>query len=222
MSADGPLLLACSQMADSRCQTDEPSAVFSGVILAGGKSRRMGRDKGQLMLQGETLTARAVRTLSALTEDVILVTNTPEQFKGLSARLTGDVIPGGGALSGIHAGLTAAYHEWSLVVACDMPFLNLDLLRYMASLARGASAAVVPRWQGELETLHTLYSRQCLPAIEPILHRGGGRIIEFYDRIHVRYVEPEEIVPLDPQGLSFFNVNAPEDWARAQELATHG
>src|SRR5512136_1448034 len=153
------------------------SPEFSGVILAGGKSRRMGRDKGQLMLQGETLTARAVRTLSALTDDVILVTNTPEPFKGLSARLTGDVIPGGGALSGIHAGLTAARHEWTLVVACDMPFLNLELLRYMAGLATGPSAAaVVPRWQGELETLHTFYSRQCLAVIEPILHRGGGRI----------------------------------------------
>jgi molybdopterin-guanine dinucleotide biosynthesis protein A len=207
-------------MADSQWQTDEQSTGFSGVILAGGKSLRMGRDKGQLMLQGETLAARAVRTLSALADDVILVTNTPEPFEGLNARLIGDQIPGGGAFSGIHAGLTAARHEWALVVACDMPFLNLDLLRYMASLASGASAAaIVPRWQGELEPLHTFYSYQCLTVIEPILHRGGGRIVEFYQRILVRYVEPEEIVPLDPQGLSFFNVNSPEDWARAQELA---
>ena len=194
---------------------------FSSVILAGGKSRRMGRDKSQLTLNGETLAARAVRTLSALSEDLLLVTNTSEQFEGLSARLAGDVIPGGGALSGIHAGLTAARHEWVLVVACDMPFLNLDLLRYIASRVPGASAAaVVPRWKGELETLHTFYSRQCLPFIEPILRRGGGRIIEFYERINVRYVEPDEITLLDPQGLSFFNINSPEDWARAQELAT--
>ena len=82
-----------------------------------------------------------------------------------------------------------------------------------------SAAAIVPRWQGELETFHTFYSCQCLDVIEPILHRGGGRIVEFYQRILVRYVEPEEIVPLDPQGLSFFNVNSPEDWARAQELA---
>jgi len=191
---------------------------LSGVILAGGKSRRMGRDKSQLTLHGETLAARAVRTLVSLCDDLILVTNISEQFTGLSVTLTGDVIPGGGALSGIHAGLAAARHEWALVVACDMPFLNLDLLRYMADLAPGY-AAVVPRWQGELETLHTFYSRQCLSAIEPILRRGGGRIIEFYERVNVRYVEPDEISRFDPKGLSFFNINSPEDWARAQELA---
>ena len=191
---------------------------FSGVILAGGKSRRMGRDKGQLILHGETLVARAIRLIGSLTDDLILVTAAPGPFAGLDVRLTGDVIPGGGALSGIHAGLSAARHEWSLVVACDMPFLNLDLLRYMASLAPG-QAAVVPRWQGELETLHTFYSRECIPIIEPILKRGGGRIIEFYECVNVRYVEPDEIAHLDPAGLSFFNVNSPEDWERARTLA---
>ena len=191
---------------------------FSGVILAGGKSRRMGRDKSQLILHGETLVARAIRLIGALTGDLILVTTAPDPFAGLDARLTGDVIPGGGALSGIHAGLSAARHEWSLVVACDMPFLNLDLLRYMASLAPGC-AAVVPRWQDELETLHAFYSRECILIIEPILKRGGGRIIEFYERVNVRYVEPDEITHFDPDGLSFFNINSPEDWERALALA---
>jgi molybdopterin-guanine dinucleotide biosynthesis protein A len=196
----------------------ETGAEFSGVILAGGKSRRMGRDKGQLILNGGTLVARAVRTLAALSDDVIVVTNTPELSKGPGVRLTGDVIPGGGALSGLHAGLLAARHEFGLVVACDMPFLNLDLLRHMASLAHGVDA-VVPRWRGELETLHTFYSRECIPAIEAILRRGGGRIIEFYQQVNVRYVEPDEIARFDPGGLSFFNINSPEDWEQAQTIA---
>jgi molybdopterin-guanine dinucleotide biosynthesis protein A len=191
---------------------------FSGVILAGGKSRRMGRDKSHLILQGETLVARAVRTLASLTDDLILATNTPDLFANLGARLASDAIPGGGALSGVHAGLIAARHEWALVVACDMPFLNVGLLRYMASLTSGHTI-VVPRWQGELEALHTFYSRECLPVIEPILHRGGGRFIEFYEQVSVRYVEPDEIVRFDPDGLAFFNVNSPEDWERAQILA---
>ena len=188
------------------------------MILAGGKSRRMGRDKSHMTLGGETLVARAVRTLRALSDDVVVVTNTPESFSGLAARLTGDVIAGGGALSGIHAGLAAARHEFALVVACDMPFLNLALLQHMTSLAPGYDA-VVPHWQGELEPLHAIYSRQCVTVVEPILRQGGGRIVEFYAAVRVRYLEPEEITRFDPEGLSFFNINSPEDWGRAQELA---
>jgi molybdopterin-guanine dinucleotide biosynthesis protein A len=191
---------------------------FSVAILVGGKSRRMGRDKSRLVLQGETLVARAVRTLAPLTDDLILVTNTPELFVDLSARLIGDALIGGGALSGIHASLLAARYEWALVVACDMPFLNVGLLRYMASLTVGHTV-VVPRWRGGLEPLHTFYSRQCIPVIEPILRRGGGRIVEFYERVSVRYVEPDESIHFDPEGLTFFNVNSPEDWERAQALA---
>jgi len=193
---------------------------FSGVILAGGKSRRMGRDKSRLILGSETLIARAVRTLRALSDDIIIVTSTPESFSGLVARLTSDVIVGGGALSGIHAGLAAARHEFALVVACDMPFLNLALLRHMVSLASGHDA-VVPHWQGEFEPLHAIYSRQCTTVIEATLQRGDRRVVDIYAAIRVRYLEPEEIARFDPEGLSFFNINSPEDWERAQELAAH-
>ena len=178
----------------------------------------MGRDKSHLTLGGETLVARAVRALSALSDDVVVVANMLEPRGNLAARLTGDVIAGGGALSGIHAGLAAARHEFALVVACDMPFLNLALLRHMASLAPGHDA-VVPHWQGESEPLHAIYSRQCITVIEPVLRRGGGRIVELYAAIRVRYLEPEEIARFDPEGLSFFNINSPEDWERAQVLA---
>ena len=177
----------------------------------------MGRDKSQLILGGETLVARAVRLLHALSDDVIVVTNAPDQLADLDARLTGDAFPGGGALSGIHAGLLAAQHEFTFVTACDMPFLNLALVRHMAALAPG-HAVVVPRWRGEVEPLHALYSRACLSAIESILRRGGGRIIDFYTTVSVRYVEPSEVARFDPAGASFFNVNSPEDWALAQDI----
>ncbi len=193
-------------------------AGLSGAILAGGKSRRMGRDKSRLALGGETLVARTSRVIGALSDDVLIVTNTPEDYSELGTRLVRDAIPGGGALSGIHAALLAARHALVLVVACDMPFLNPDLLRYLAGLAAGYDV-VVPRWRGESEPLHAIYARSCLPAIEPLLEQGGGRIVELYARVRTRHVEPEEIACFDPEGLSFFNVNSPEDWARAQELA---
>jgi molybdopterin-guanine dinucleotide biosynthesis protein A len=77
----------------------------------------------------------------------------------------------------------------------------------------------VPRWQGESEPLHAVYSRRCITVIEPVLRRGGGRIVELYAAIRVRYLEPEEIACFDPEALSFFNINSPEDWERAQVLA---
>jgi molybdopterin-guanine dinucleotide biosynthesis protein A len=217
LCADGLLLFGNDPPLEPEVR-NETSAGLSGVILAGGQSRRMGRDKSQLVLGGETLIARMVRTLGTLCDDLVVVTNTPETLVGLNARLTGDVIPGGGALSGIHAGLVAARHEFAVVVACDMPFLNLALLRHMASLAPGYDA-VVPLWQDQSEPLHAIYSRNCTAAIELILRRGGGRIAEFYERIHIRHLESAEIARFDPDGLSFFNVNSPEDWIRAQELA---
>lgn len=190
----------------------------SGVILAGGKSRRMGRDKSQLTLGGETLVARAVRLLSALSDDLVVVSGTQETYAGPNARLIEDRIPGGGALSGVHAGLLAARYDAAVVVACDMPFLNLALLRHMALLLPGYDV-VVPRWQGEVEPLHAIYSRNCVAAIDPVLRRGGGRIYDLYAHLAVRYLEPEEVIRFDPEGLSFFNINSPEDWIRAQELA---
>jgi molybdopterin-guanine dinucleotide biosynthesis protein A len=192
-------------------------SAVSAVILTGGESRRLGRDKSQLKLGQQTLLARSIETMAALTDDVIVVTRKPRRPGRLPARLVSDVITGRGALSGLHAGLQAARHEYVLVIACDMPFLNSRLLRYMVVIAPGYDA-IVPHWQGEVEPLHAVYAQACLPAIETLLHSGGGRLVEFYPQVNVRYLEHSEITLFDPQGLSFFNVNTPEDWERAQAL----
>lgn len=195
----------------------------SAVILAGGRGRRLKADKGQLVLGQQTLLARSIESLARLTDDVIVVTDKPRPTdRPGTARLVHDQIAGSGALSGLHAGLGAARHDYALVVACDMPFLDLRLLRYMTILAPGYDA-VVPVWQGEAEPLHAIYARACLPAIETLLRSGGGRVVGFYPHVNVRYLEPGEIALFDPQGLSFFNVNTPQDWERAQVLeATRG
>jgi molybdopterin-guanine dinucleotide biosynthesis protein A len=191
---------------------------LSVVILAGGKSRRLGKDKSQLVLGRQTLLARSITAMATLTDDVIVAAGKPAHLGKLGpARVVGDVIVGCGALSGLHAGLQAARHDYALVVACDMPFLNLRLLRYMAIIAPGYDA-VVPLWRNEAEPLHAIYARTCLPAIESFLQRGGGRIVEFYSQVNVRYLEPDEIALFDPQGVSFLNVNTPQDWERAKAL----
>jgi len=194
---------------------------LSGVILAGGRSIRLGRDKALLELEGRTLIARTLDVLAQLADDLIIVTSLAPHLLPQSARVVADRYVDAGVLAGVHAGLLAARGELAFVVACDMPFLNLDLLRYIISLARDADV-VVPRWT-DVEPLHAVYRpATCLGPIEKALARNERRIVSFYDGVRVRYVERVEITRFDPQGLSFFNVNSPEDWERARVLARLG
>lgn len=132
-----------------------------------------------------------------------------------------DRYPGAGSLGGIFSGLAAARHHWAIAVACDMPFLNLDLLRRMLSLRRD-SDAVVPVLDGRPEPVHALYSKACLPFIEKQLVAGQLRISGFYDKVRVRYVEEAEIDSLDPGHLSFFNINTREDPDKALSPVAQG
>ena len=129
-----------------------------------------------------------------------------------------DVFPDCGSLGGIYTGLNASPTQWCLVTACDMPFLSAPLLSHLASLRDGFDA-VVPVVDGRPEPTHALYTRRCLPAIEARLSAGQLKISGFFDDVAVRYVPENEIRDFDPDLLSFFNINRPEDLARAMELA---
>ena len=190
------------------------TARITAIVLAGGRSRRLGLNKALLRLGDETLVERAVRKVATLSDEVIVVGGPfPCSLPGV--RLVADVYPGCGPLGGIHAGLAAASNFHSLVVACDMPFLNLGLLRYMAELAPGCDV-VVPRWDDKLEPLHAVYSKNCLGPIEGLIQRQDFKIIHFFPQVRVRYVEREEIERFDPERLSFFNINTAEDLERAR------
>ena len=198
----------------------QPSQGISAVILAGGDSRRLGIDKALLELDGQTLLSRVVQKLSPLSDDLIVVTNSPEDYEylALGVRFVPDERPGEGALMGIHSGLKAARHQLALTVACDMPFLNMSLLRFMLDNIAGHDA-VVPRLEGGLlEPLHAVYGKRCLPFMASLLAQGRRRIAAFLDQVNVFYVEQATIDRLDPLGLSFVNVNTAADWQRAQQL----
>jgi molybdopterin-guanine dinucleotide biosynthesis protein A len=191
----------------------------SAVILAGGDSTRLGRDKALLLLDGQILLARVVEALSSLSDDLIVVSSDLTRYASLAlpARFVADERPGYGALMGLYTGLKAARYPHALAVACDMPFLNLPLLRFMLSLTNKHDV-VVPRFDGYLEPLHALYGKACLPAMERVLAQGRRQIVAFFDDVRVRYVEKHEIDRFDLAHLSFVNVNTPEDWARVQAL----
>ena len=193
--------------------------LVSTIILAGGKSRRLGTDKALLEFEGQPIIGRVLKRLRRLSDDVIIVAKDTAAYAQFGARLATDVYPGHGALVGLHAGLRAARHPSALAVACDMPFLDLRLLRFMI-VAGKAYDVVMPRIGGLPEPLHALYRvERCLPAIEQSLDSGQFKMTSFLPRLRVRYLEQHEVDLLDPERLSFFNVNTPEDWQRGQELA---
>jgi molybdopterin-guanine dinucleotide biosynthesis protein A len=196
---------------------------ITAVILAGGQSRRLGRDKAVEPFAGEPLIRRVIRRASAAVNatEVVIVVADAARAAALplddAHRSAVDVFPDCGSLGGIYTGLDATRTEWALVVACDMPFLSPPLLEHMASLRDGVDA-VVPVVNGRPEPTHALYSRRCRSAIEKRLRAGELKISGFFDDVSVRYLAEDEVRQYDPELLSFFNINRPEDLARALEL----
>lgn len=190
----------------------------SGVVLAGGESRRLGTRKALVKVGGVALIERVLEPVRQVSNDVLVVTGDPGPYQHLGLPLVCDAWPGMGALGGIYSGLQMARYPRALVVACDMPFLNLALLRYMISLAEDYDV-VIPAPGGLFEPLHAVYSKACLAPIEDLLRAGSRRIADLLCHVRVRRLQKEEVDQFDPKGLAFFNVNTPEDLARARELA---
>lgn len=198
---------------------------YSGVILAGGESQRMGQDKRFLPINGKPLIVWTVEQLRSLVEEIILVTLEPELLYRMcpqlvatpDVRVVADRYPGLGVLAGLQAGLAEAQGDWAFVVAGDMPMLNIALLYAMATLTRTERVdIIVPRWRGELEPLHALYRPAvCASAAEAVLLQGRRRIISFYSTARVHIIDEDEVARVDPEGNSFFNVNTPREWQAA-------
>lgn len=189
----------------------------SGAVMAGGQSRRLGRDKALLVVNGETLLARALRIVAEVTTEQLVIGPPERREQAPDVRVLADELPGSGPLGGIYTALRAASHDYLLVVACDMPFLNRDLLRYLLSLA-DAYDVVLPRVDGRGEQLHAVYARSCIEPIAAQLQSGDFKIDRFFARVRVRTVDEDELRRHDPSLRSFRNVNTPEDWAEAQAL----
>lgn len=192
---------------------------MTGFVLAGGKSSRMGTDKALLRLGSKTIIERVVEVIGLVCDPVILVTNSPSSYSFLGLEIVGDLLPGRGALGGLHSALFFSPTPRALVVGCDMPLLNTDLLRYLATRSERWEV-VVPRVGQWLEPLHAIYSKSCLRPAEQLLLAGGRRITEFYPRVRVLEVTEEELRRMDPELRSLVNVNTPEDLARLERSMT--
>lgn len=188
-----------------------------GVVLVGGESRRYGRNKALEFFQGERLIDRQVRTVGSLFSEVLVITNEPELYLHLDVTIVRDVIPRQGPLGGIYTGLLFAQGKSVFVTACDMPFVQTAVVSRMVQLATDYDVVVPEKIEG-LEPLHAIYSSRCLPHIEKMLADGTLQVINFFPAVKVYRLSSEEIKQLDPLGLSFFNINTPDDMDRAKEL----
>ena len=195
-----------------RTHTDamRPKGV-TGVILAGGQSSRMGSNKALLPYRGGRFVEAIHRQLAGIFSEVLLVTNTPEQYAFLPCRKVMDLHPGMGTLAGLYAGLYHSTTSHIFAVACDMPYLNSALIRRIAALEDG-SAVIIPEGDKGLEPLHALYGRQCLAPMEQALLAGKRRIVSFFPEVAVRYLSRDAVASLDPDFDSFRNINTPSDY----------
>jgi FdhD protein len=204
----------------------------TGVILAGGESRRMGCDKSLLPIAGARFIERIYRQMAALFDEVIIVTNSPGLYEELPCRKVPDLYPVKGSLAGIHSGLSHARSDRIFVVACDMPFLSAEVIRRLCARSEAADV-IIPRSERGVEPLHALYDTRCLPAVEELLDAGEKKIVRFFPQVRVCEVPPTAFADCDPDGRSFRNINTPQEYfalrdgdreerAAAPELAPPG
>ncbi|WP_342427349.1 molybdenum cofactor guanylyltransferase [Paenibacillus sp. FSL L8-0158] len=205
----------------------------TGIIVAGGRSRRMGQDKALLEIDGATMLERMYTTLQQVAQRVVVVTR-DDQGYGLSGMETvSDVFPGMGPLSGIHAGLSASTTEWGMVVACDMPFVQPEVLHDLLAVTKKwtelqgtrepALQAVIPSMDGRIHPLLAVYHQSVLPSAEECLRSGRLRLTDWLDKLNVRYATVEDLpgVSEDMWYKAVFNMNNPQDYQLAIEQLKH-
>jgi molybdopterin-guanine dinucleotide biosynthesis protein A len=195
---------------------------MTSIILAGGKSSRLGRSKALQAIGGKSLIQWVVDRLATLSTEIIVVTAHGKAIpcsSPIRIKTVADTYPSKSPLVGIYSGLIASACPRAIVVGCDMPFLNIGLLDYMSQICSSFDV-VVPQIKDKLEPLCSVYSKSCLAPMQGLLEQNERRISELFSMVKVRYIEEDEISSFDPEHLSFFNINSQADLDRAKKLAT--
>ena len=196
--------------------------MVTGAILAGGKSRRMGVNKAFLRLGNRTLIEHVIHRIQPIADEILIITNTHDEYNHLGIETKFDIIPNAGTLGGIHSALTKATNDAVVCVGCDIPFIDTNLLLYLISVL-GEHDAVIPytcseRGQLTLQTLCAVYSKRCLPIIEKMLNDAEYRVHALKSHANINLIIPETWKKIDPDGYSFLNINTPDDFEIAQTI----
>ncbi len=186
------------------------------VILAGGKSSRMGENKAFIECSGKALIEILIDKLSTLFKDLIIVANKPHLYQKYAVVARPDLLKDRGPLGGIYTGLHYSKTKYAFVAACDMPYLNENLVKFISQRIDDHDV-VMPEFKGHLEPLCAIYSTNCIGPIEEQLSAGNLKITDFLQYVKVRIIAEEDIIKFDPEGLSFVNINTPEDLREFRE-----
>lgn len=187
--------------------------MISAAVLAGGKSTRMGRDKGLITHEGRTLVEHVVDRLRTVSDDVFVVTKRPRTLEHLAVSVIADRSDVHSPLAGIATAVREARYDYVFVCACDMPFVSPDLVRFLADRAVG-HAAIVPRRDGRAEATCAMWSGNAADDIDAALAVGERAVYRVLDTLDVVWIEESDWRAIDPTGASFVNVNTPEDLAQ--------
>ena len=189
----------------------------TGVLLAGGNSRRMGEDKRYLVVGEQTLLERGLAVLRSIFQEVLVVIAQDSLPLKVAARVVRDLAPDCGSLGGLYTGLTQATTPYIFVAACDMPFLDPAVITQFTS-RRASADIVMAKLAARLHPMHALYSKRCLPVLEQMIRARQLKIQEMLSHasLHVRYVTEADLLTSDPSGRSFQNVNTPADLEAAR------
>lgn len=190
-----------------------------GSILAGGENRRIPYIKGLLKVNGLTIIERNINILKEIFHRVVISTNSPEIYFPFGVPLIGDIIKERGPMAGIFSMLVSAWVDPVFVIACDMPFVKKELIVYMKDRFEELSVcndidAMVPRFNGEVEPLFGIYNPSIKDRVEESLKAGQKGLYVFLQNINTVYIEEQEIRDIDPDGLSFVNINTLEDYEK--------
>jgi molybdopterin-guanine dinucleotide biosynthesis protein A len=188
----------------------ESKKEITGVILSGGKSIRMGKNKAFIQVEGVPIIKRIHNLFRELFREVIIVTNDRDLFSDFDSKIYSDLIPGKGALGGLYTGISFSSFYHSFCVACDMPFIKKALVQYLIENMDNRDV-IVPRTKDGLQPLHAIYSKNCIDPIRKSIDEGKSKIIDIYDQVNVKIVDEEDFLCFDPGRESFINVNTPEE-----------
>jgi molybdopterin-guanine dinucleotide biosynthesis protein A len=183
---------------------------LAGVILAGGKNRRMGVNKAFLTVNGQRIIDRTAEMFDALFRQVILVTNSPLEYASLDLEIAVDLLPANSPLVGIFTGLCYSSHPYAFIAGCDMPLISRPVIEHLVSLCPGHDV-IIPRLDDGYHPLHAVYSRRLIKPMGELIRGGKLKITEVFSHARLREVSAAELRPLDRELRSFLNLNTPDD-----------